>query len=109
MSRGEKSFLTVFEWQAEMLTFTADKRGFKLRHVINMAPTTCTRVSQMRRKAVGGKQREREGEKKRQISSALTSKFRGSNIKRLGLLFLPQPPVLSFQEANDNDRNEDKD
>ena len=42
-----------------MLTFTADKRGFKLRHVINMAPTTCDRVSQMRRKAVRGRQRER--------------------------------------------------
>ena len=93
-----------------MLTFAADKRGFKLRHVINMAPTTCDRVSQMRRKAVRGKQRERErGREKRQLSSALTSKFRGSNIKRLCLLFLPQPPVLSFQEANDNDRNEDKD
>ena len=47
-----------------MLTFTADKRGFKLRHVINMAPTTCDRVSQMRRKAVRGKQRERGGEKR---------------------------------------------
>ena len=51
-----------------MLTFTADKRGFKLRHVINMAPTTCDRVSQMRRKAVRGKQRERERGEKRQLT-----------------------------------------
>jgi hypothetical protein len=63
--------------QLACCVFAADKRGFKLRHGINMPPTT--------------------------------SQFRGSNVKGLGLLFLSQPPVLSFQEANNNDRNEDKD
>ena len=40
-----------------MLTFAADKRGFKLRHGIDMPPTTCDRVNQMRRleKAERGK------------------------------------------------------
>ena len=88
-----------------MLTFAADKRCFKLRHGINMAPTTCDRVNQMRRL-----EKSRKGEK-RQLAhttklSALTSEFRGSNVKCLGLLFLSQPPVLSFQEANDHDRDE---
>ena len=87
-----------------MLTFAADKRCFKLRHGINMSPTTCDRVNRMRRL-----EKSRKGEK-RQLAdttklSALTSKFRGSNVKCLGLLFLSQPPVLSFQEANDQDRN----
>lgn len=54
----------------------ADKRGFKLRHGINMPPAT--------------------------------SKLRGSNVKGLSLLFLSQPPVFPFQEANDHDRNENE-
>lgn len=37
-----------------------------------------------------------------------TSKFRGSDVKCLGLLFLSEPPVLSFQETNDHDRNENE-
>jgi len=66
----------VVEVELACCVFAADKRGFKLRHGINMPPTT--------------------------------SKFRGSNVKCLSLLFLSQPPVLSFQEANDHDRNEHK-
>jgi len=66
----------VVEVQLACCVFAADKRGFKLRHGINMPPTT--------------------------------SQFRGSDVKGLGLLFLSQPPVLSFQEANDHDRNEHK-
>ena len=46
-----------------MLTFAADKRGFKLRHGINMPPTTCDRVNQLRRL---GKSRKGETDRERE-------------------------------------------
>ena len=43
MSKGEGNCLKtkLLDCQAERLTFGADKRGFKLRHRINVSPTTC--------------------------------------------------------------------
>ena len=53
-----------------MLTFAADKRGFKLRHGINMPPTTCDRVNQLRRLEKSRKgETDREREKKQLIHS----------------------------------------